>query len=85
MAKKGFWDKFGDLMDSIPDYIDSEINSVGENNVVINGNSSVVQKSSFGTSRSTISQGGNKIEIVTKDGKTTITVNGVEYAPKEGK
>ena len=81
--KKGFWDKFSDLMDALPDHIENEINSVGENNVVINGNSSVVQKSSFGTSRSTISQGGNKIEIVTKNGKTTIKVNGKEYVEKE--
>ena len=74
-----------DLMDALPDHIENEINSVGENNVVINGNSSVVQKSSFGTSRSTISQGGNKIEIVTKNGKTTIKVNGKEYVEKETK
>ena len=83
--KKGFWDKFSDLMDSLPDQIENEINSVGENNIVINGNSSVVQKLKFGTSRSTISQGGNKIEIVTKNGKTTIKVNGKEYVEKETK
>lgn len=84
MAKrKGFWGKFDSLMDALPDYIDNEINSVGENNVVINGNSSVVQKSSFRSSKSTIVQDGKKIVVESKNGKTVIKVDGVEYIPKK--
>jgi len=77
--KNVFWKNFENLMDSLPEYIDDEINSVGSNNVIINGNSSVRQKSSFSSSTSVISQGGNKIEVTTKNGKTTIKVNGKEY------
>lgn len=84
-----FWKKFDDLMSSLPDEINNEIevaqnsiNTSGSNNVVVSGNSSVVQKSTFGSSSSTIVQGGNKIVITTKNGKTTIKVNGKEYVPK---
>lgn len=83
MSKNKFWDKFDNLMSALPDYINNEINSIGENNVIINGSSKVVQKSSFSTSVSNISQGGKKIEIVTKNGKTTIKVNGKEYVEKK--
>ena len=83
MSRKGFWSSFDDLMSKIPEYIDSEINTIGKNNVVINGNSNVTQRSSFGSSTSVISQGGKKIEITTKNGKTTIKVNGKEYVEKK--
>lgn len=85
MSKKGFWGKFDALMDSLPDYIDSEINSAGNNNVVINGNSSVKQTTVFGSSKSVINQGGKKIVVSTKNGKTTITVDGKEYTEKGNK
>lgn len=85
MAKKkpGFWAKVDDLIDSLPEYINGEINTVGKNNIVINGSNSVTQSSTFGSSVSTITQGGKKIVIKTKNGKTTVTVNGNEYVPKE--
>ena len=92
MAKKrtGFWGKFDDLMDSLPEHIDNEFRTshretttIGKNNVVVNGSgSSVKQSSSFGTSTSTIVQGGKKVVIKTKNGKTTVSVNGTEYGPK---
>lgn len=81
--KKGFWEKFNDTMASLPDYIDEEINSVGDNNIVINGSSSVKQTSVFGSSKSVIKQGGKQIVITTKNGKTTITVNGKEWEEKK--
>lgn len=83
--RKGFWGKFDDLFDSLPGYIDEQIksaegsvNTVGRNNVVINGSSIVKQHTVFGSSTSTINQGGKKIEVKTKNGKTTIKVNGKE-------
>lgn len=91
MAKKGFWDRFSDMMDSLPEYIDGEINSVGDNsistvgsnNVVsISGNSSIKQTSRLGKSSSVIKQGGHKIVITTKGKETTIEVDGKEYVPK---
>lgn len=89
---RGFWglfddamDKLDDVMDSLPSHIDNEIKSgnnsvttVGRNNVVINGSSSVTQRSVFGSSTSTIVQSGKKIEVKTKNGKTIIKVNGKE-------
>ena len=98
MAKeKGFWGKFEELMSSLPGHIDEEIqkiersvesgdnsiSTVGSNNVVISGNNSIKQTSRFNSSSSTIVQGGKKIVITTKNGKTTITVDGKEYVPKE--
>lgn len=59
------------------------VNSIGRNNTVITGNgTSVKQTSVFGSSSSTIVQGGKKIVIKTKNGKTVIKVNGKEYVPK---
>lgn len=74
--KTNFWNKFGDLMSSLPEYIDEQINVIGTDNTIN-------QKSSFGSSTSVISQGGNKIEVCTKNGKTTIKVNGKEYVEKK--
>ena len=101
MAKKnkGFWGLFDEAfehldkaMDALPKHIDEEIeagnnsvNTVGHNNVVINGSSIVKQRTVFGHSTSTINQGGKRIVITTKNGKTTIKVNGTEYVPKENK
>ena len=83
--KKGFWSKFDELMSSLPEAIENEIevaqSSTG-NMVVNNSNSYVKQSAMFGSSTSTIVQGGNKISITTKNGKTTIKVNGKEYVPK---
>lgn len=83
--RKGFWGKFDDLFESLPEYIDGEIkaaensvNTIGNNNVVINGSSIVKQRTVFGSSTSTINQGGKKIVVKTKNNKTTISVNGKE-------
>ena len=84
MTKNGFWGDISDIWtNKTMKYIDGKINTVGSNNVIINGNSSVRQKSSFRSSTSVISQGGNKIEVTTKNGKTTIKVNGKEYVEKK--
>lgn len=88
--RKGFWGKFDEMMNSLPEYIDEEMKSVeksittvGSNNVVsVSGNTSIKQSSKFGSSSSTIVQGGNKIVITTKNKKTTIKVNGKEWAEK---
>lgn len=82
MAKKGFWGKFSDLMNALPEYIDSEINTIGEDNKISTKGSSLFQSSKYSSSTSTIVQGGKNIKIVTKNGKTTITVNGKEYIEK---
>lgn len=74
--KKAFWKKFDSLMDSLPEYIESEINTVGENNIVI-------QKSTSGINKSTVTHNGDKIEVITKNGKTTIKVNSKEYVEKK--
>lgn len=83
MSKKGFWGKFSDLMDSLPKYIGDEINSIGEGNKISSKSSSLFQSSKYSSSTSTIVQGGKNIKIVTKNGKTTITVNGKEYIEKQ--
>ncbi len=84
MARKGFWGKFDDLMDSLPEVInDASINTIGDNNTVYTSNSTVKQVSFGGSSKSTIKQGGNTIVISTKKGKTTVTVNGKEYVEKQ--
>ena len=87
--RTGFWGKFDELMDSMPGLDDdmfagdNEVHVNGRsNNVVVNGNSKIKQSSSFSSSTSSIVQGGKKIVIKTKNGKTTITVNGKEYVPK---
>ena len=83
--KKGFWSKFDELMDSLPEYVNNEIEIAqsGSNMIIGNNNSSIKQSSAFGSSSSTIVQGGNKIKITTKNGKTTIKVNGKEYVEKK--
>lgn len=83
MARKGFWGKFDDLMSSLPDHIDNEINTVGSDNSIYTSNKSVIQTSSFGKSSTTVKQDGKKIVISTVNGKTVIKVDGVEYLPKK--
>lgn len=77
----GFWDKFSDLMESLPAHIENEIDLAEKS-----GNytqKTVIQKSSSSSSTSTIVQGGNKIVVKTVNGKTKITVNGKEYTEKQ--
>jgi frataxin-like iron-binding protein CyaY len=69
------WKKFDELMDSLPDYIDEQVDK-------FTGGNSVVQTSSNGSSTTTIMQNGKKIVVKTTHKKTTITVNGKEYVEK---
>lgn len=73
--RKGFWGKFDDLMDALPDYINSEVNN----------STSISQRKtetvsipgmSFSSNTSEINQDGRKIVIKTKNKLMTITVNG---------
>jgi hypothetical protein len=75
MAKKGFWDKFEDMMDSLPDYIDKQVNSTTI------GSGNVIQTSSRGKSTQIVN--GTKIVTESVNGKQKITINGEEVVPKK--
>lgn len=70
--KKDFWDHFDDMFASM-DKMMSKIPKMA----------SVSQKTSGfnSSSTSTIYQDGAEIKVVTKNGKTRVTVNGKEYVP----
>lgn len=74
--KKGFWDKFEDLMEAIPDFIDETMDKVS-------GGNSVNQTTVNGHSTTKIIQGRNKIVIETLENKLVIKVNGKEWAEKK--
>lgn len=80
MAKrKGFWGKFDDLMGSLPEYIENQVeinsvNSIGNNNTVIQSSRS---------SKSVTVTNGMKVVAETKNGKTKITINGNEVVTKK--
>lgn len=76
--KKGFWDKFDDLMESLPNHINNEITTVGSMNKISTSGSSIVQSGD----KTQITQNGDKIVITSKRGKLKITVNGKEYVEK---
>lgn len=79
MARKGFWGKFDDLMDSLPGYIEEQTDKAKKDGTY----HETIQTSSYSSSTSTINQDGKKIKVVTKNGKTTITVDGKEYVEKK--
>ena len=83
MTKKrgGFWGRFDDLMEGLPDYIDSQI-EVGDNSVNSIGNNNTVVQSSHSGKSITISNG-IKVVTETKNGKSKITINGEEVVPKK--
>lgn len=78
----GFWKKFDELMDSIPDYIEEQVDKLGDSIDKFTGSNSVNQVSINGKSTTTIMQNGKKIVIKSVNRKTSITVNGKEYVEK---
>lgn len=66
--KKGFWDRFDDLMDSLPEHIENTIDKAMEG---------------IDYSTSSVSMNGTKIVTTTKNGKSVTTVNGKEVVPKD--
>lgn len=94
-----FGEDMAEMADQLADY-DSDADNVtevksGNNSVTVigKGNKITTSKSQtirqFGigksVSNSVIVQGGKKVEVQTKDGKTTIKVDGKEYVEKEKK
>lgn len=75
MGKSNFWEKFEDLMSDIPSFIEETGQEVED----LVGNFSYQHS---GSSVSKIVHNGKKIVITTKNGKTTIKVNGKEYVRK---
>lgn len=73
--KSKFWDKFDNLMDALPGYIDEQIDKAEKDHSGMFTSKSV-------TTSTTITNG-KKIEVKTVNGKTTIKVNGKEYVEKE--
>ena len=76
--RKGFWGKFDNLMEALPDYIEEQTEKAKKSGTY----SETITTSSYSSSTSTIHQDGKKIKVVTKNGKTTITVDGKEYVEK---
>lgn len=77
-----FWKKFDELMDSLPDYIEEQVDKFGDSIDKFTDDNSVSQVSVNGKSTTTIMQNGKKIVIKSVNKKTTITVNGKEYVEK---
>ena len=67
------WDKFSDIMESVGDYVSDKTESILSN----------VGDYSYNTS--TIVQDNKKIVFKSNNKKFIITVDGVEYGPKEKK
>ena len=80
MSKKGFWGKFDEMMDALPDYIEKHVDSV-TNEVNISGSGNVVQTSSRGKSVQIVN--GTKIVTEKVNGNTKTTINGEEVVPKK--
>jgi hypothetical protein len=85
--RNGFWGRFDDLMDSLPGYIDEQVNNdfsvvqSGDNSVnTVGRNNRIFSNSS---SKSVTVTNGMKIVSETKNGKSKITVNGEEVVPKK--
>lgn len=72
--KKDFWDKFGDMMDGLGDYLEEKADTLNE----------YVDKKDFNYTsiKSVTEQNGVKIVTNTVNGKSTITINGEEMVPK---
>ena len=64
-----FWDKFENLMDELPDYIESQVDKAHKNGDY--------------TSRSVQVSNGTTVVTTKKNGKTKTTVNGKEVVPKD--
>lgn len=75
--KKGFWDKFNDLMSSFPDYAEEQFEEATEEHEHKDG---LFKRKSVSI---TTMQNGKTIKVKTVNGKTTVTVNGKEYVEKE--
>lgn len=81
MARKGFWGKFDDLMDSLPGYIEEQTEKAKKSGNYTESNTVTINNIS--TSTTTVRQNGKKIVVQAKNGKTTITVDGKEYVEKK--
>jgi len=79
--RQGFWGRFDELINNLPDYIDKEIKA-GNNSVNTIGRSNTIIQSS-NSSKSVSNMNGINIVSETKNGKSKITINGEQVVPKK--